>query len=154
MDVNICEAQKGRSLGFWEAVDHGMTEKYNVGIFWHVCVVRTSQEISNDDITTAWKTLVRKQEALQMRIVSANAEREGALDFQFIPMDDPEAIDFETVDVQSKGIWPDIMSQDHMKNKFDCINGPLWKFIPGRIRRNCAEEDDENDRKNTPICLC
>ena len=98
----------------------------------------------------AWKSLIRKQEALQMRIVSANPEHEGELDFQFKPMGDPEAVDFEVVDVNSKNVWPDIMSKDHMKNKFDCINGPLWKFILGSVQKNCAEQDAANKSKQPP----
>ena len=131
------ERQGGRILGFTETVDHHFLSKESVGVYWHIGIIQTTDELQDVDVITACKILVRKQEVLQMCIVPS----ENNADFLFKPMDDQEKIDYESITLKNKNVWPVIISQDHDARKIDCLNGPLWRFIFCRVEETdkCAD---------------
>ena len=76
---------------------------------------------------------MRKQEALQMRIVSTFSEHTNDTYLEFKRMENPEEIDFEAVTLSNREAWPTVVSQDNANKKIDYTNGPLWRFILGRV---------------------
>ena len=134
--TDVDGVQSGRPLGFAEASDYFLGTTESAGIYWHVGIVITNQPLTDDDVKKACTILVRKQEALRMRVVPL----EPWAEFQFKPMEGPEKIDFDAVTIKTKHDWPALISEDHDTRKIDGSNGPLWRFILARV-----EEVPNND---------
>ena len=138
-EANSCT--KGRHLGFLESLDQLFISKNSSSIYWHAAVISTTQPLKESSVLTAFKILVRKQEALQMRIVPENGSEENPTEFLFKPMDDPEKIEFESVEFKTKHDWPMFISKDHDSRKIDCSNGPLWRAILGKVELADTREE-------------
>lgn len=143
-DKQVYEADvesKGRPLGAYETFSACLSGMHSSGIYWHAAVINTSHPLQDDDVITACKVLVRKQEVLQMRIVHTDPVLETALHFRFTPMENLEKIDFESVTFKNKDDWPMYISTDHDERKIDIVNGPLWRIILGRVE--VADDSEE-----------
>ena len=127
------EKSTGRQLGLAESLQHLFVTKYSHGIYWHVGVVQSTLPLSQNDVEKALKILVHYQEAMQMRIVPLNPKQANTFKFKFVPMVDPHRIDFDIINMKTKDDWPIIINQDHVDNKLDHVNGPLWRFILGHV---------------------
>ena len=133
--AGINGTKRGRQLGFMESVHHVFATKYHHDIHWHIGIIQSTTTLQGSHVATALKLLANKQESLQMRIMSLDANLNNPTEFKFQPMVDPYTIDFEIIHMNSKDDWPNVISHDHIVNRFDSINGPLWRFILGEIDR-------------------
>ena len=124
---------QGRALSYYERFSATVSGMRANAIYWHSAVINTPRDLGDDDFITACKILVRKQEVLQMCIVPTDQVSQPVLQFRFIPMKDPEKIDFESVTIKSKDDWPTLTSKFHNEHKIDIINGPLWRIILARV---------------------
>ena len=136
--------KRERQLGFMESVHHLLATKYSYCIQWHIGIIQSTTPLLEHYVKTALKLLAHNQEALQMRILPLDAKLNNATELKFQPMVDPYRINYEIIRMKSKDDWPNVISNDHLLNKIDTTNGPLWHFILGQI-------DRENNR-NTSLC--
>ena len=123
----------GRQLGLAESLQHLFVTKYSHGIYWHIGVLQSTLSLRQSDVEKALKILVHYQEAMQMRILPLDPKQANTFEFKFVPMVDPHRIDFDVMNMKTKDEWPTIINQDHVDNKLDHVNGPLWRFILGHV---------------------
>ena len=139
--------KRGRALGSREALCYHVGKSLSA---WYIGVIQTSTFIQDDVFRETFKTVTRKQEMLQMRIVPTLNEHGDAIDLQFQPREDPEDIDFEVVSLQSKDDWPVVVARENTTKQWDTANGPLCRFILGRVAKEpgvCTEEPGVHDEE-------
>ena len=134
-----------RDLGFTESVANHCLLKHSFGVYWHIGIIRSSNVLKRNDVITALKILVQKQEVLQMRIVPTGHSGERKLNYQYKLMEDPQKIDIDFVTFETIADWPIYISRDHDTRKIDCLNGPLWRCVLCHVEENnaCAEYPQE-----------
>ena len=140
---SVTGKEAGRPLGFAETMDQLFIMKYSTGIYWQIGVVHCSQPLQECHVEEALKFLVRKQEALQMCIKQYDAKQKTDPEFKFAAMEDPESVNFESISINCKDEWPDIVARDHEKNQIDYDNGPLWKVILCHVESGADTRDNE-----------
>ena len=130
----------GRALGSREALCYHVGKTLSA---WYIGVIQTSTFIQDDVFRETFKIITRKQEMLQMRIVPTLNEHGDVIDLQFQLREDPEDIDFEVVSLRSKDDWPVVVARENTTKQWDTANGPLCRFILGRVAKEpgvCTEE--------------
>ena len=132
-DVHGEKKGQGRALGYYEMFSASLSEMCSSAIYWHAAVINTPCALEDDDVITACKIMARKQEVLQMCIVPTDQDCQSSLQFRFVPMKDPEKIDFESVTIKSKDDWPTLTSKYHNEHKININNGPIWRIILARV---------------------
>ena len=135
---------KERQLGVMESVFQLFTTKYFHGIQWHIGIVRSNNPLQASHAATALRLLAHKQESLQMRILPLSSKLKNSTSFKFQPMVDPFRIDFEVISMKNKDDWPNVIRNDHIINRIDTTNGPLWRFILGEV--------DKKENRKTSLC--
>ena len=136
--------KRERQLGFMESVHHLLATKYSYCIQWHIGIIQSTTPLLEHRVKTALKLQAHNQEALQMRILPLDAKLNDPTELKFQPMVDPYRIDYEIIHMKSKDDWPNVISNDHIMNKINTTNGPLWRFILGQV--------DRKENRNTSLC--
>ena len=139
--------KRGRALGSREALCYHVGKKLSA---WFIGVIQTSTFIQDDVFRETFKIITRKQEMLQMRIVPTLNEHGDVIDLQFQLREDPEDIDFEVVSLRSKDDWPVVVARENTTKQWDTANGPLCRFILGRVAKEpgvCTEEPGVHDEE-------
>ena len=139
--------KRGRALGSREALCYHVGKTLSA---WYIGVIQTSTFIQDDVFRETFKIVTRKQEMLQMRIVPTLNEHGDVIDLQFQPREDPEDIDFEVVSLRSKDDWPVVVARENTTKQWDTANGPLCRFILGRVAKEpgvCTEEPGVHDEE-------
>ena len=133
-----------RQLGFIESMHHLLASKYDYAIYWQIGIVKSTTPLQEHHVAAALKLLVHNQEALQMRILPLDSKLNNPTEFKFEPMMDPYRIDFDVISMNNKDDWPNVIRNDHIINRLDTTNGPLWRFILGEV--------DRKEKRNTSQC--
>ena len=133
----------GRKLGYLESRFYTLE---NPNSMWFIGNIQTSDALKNEDVIAACKILVRKQEALQMRITETPSMDGRKTDVCFELSNNPEGIYFESLGVTNEDSWSDIMMQ-YKDKQWDLTNGPFLRVFLVRIENESKDSHKESDKE-------